>query len=108
MKIFKQEKNHLFCGHWNGSPVEIGVGRLKAVPPDEALHYHDYHEYYIVLGGHAKLNTEGKEYKLEANTVIMVEPSEKHEVTWVDPARGCEWIIVKQNSIPDSKILAAQ
>jgi len=42
---------HLLCGHWNGSPLEIGLtgGTVTAVPRGEAYHYHDYHEYYIIL-----------------------------------------------------------
>ena len=107
MKIFEQEDSPLFCGHWNGSPVEIGIGRLRAVPPGEAFHYHEYYEYYVVLNGNAKLNVDGKEYDLAGNSVVMVESGEKHEVTWVDPELGCEWIIIKQKSIPGSKILAS-
>ncbi len=107
MKIFEQVETHLFCGHWNGSPVEIGKGRLKKVHPGEALHYHEYYEYYVVLDGNGTLSVDGKDYKLLADIVVMVEPGEKHEVTWIDPEQGCEWIIIKQKSIPDSKILAS-
>ena len=56
MKTYRKSGTHLFCGHWNGSPVEIGVTELlREVPPTERLHYHDYHEYYVVLEGGGSL-----------------------------------------------------
>lgn len=104
MKIYEKGNSHLFCGHWNGSPVEIGITDiLMATPSTEILHYHEYYEYYVVLHGYGKMNVDGKEIELNPNSVVMIEPHEKHEITWVDPIHGIQWVIIKQHSIPDSK-----
>ena len=105
MRTYERGESHLFCGHWNGSPVEIGVTAvLSSVPASEVLHAHDYHEYYVVLEGRAELVVEGKATPLAAGTVVMVEPGEKHRVSWVDPDAGVRWVLVKQRSEPNSKI----
>ena len=103
MRTYRRGASHLFCGHWNGSPVEIGVtGVLSDVPETERLHCHDYHEYYVVLEGSAELEVDGRTTPLEAGTVVMVEPGEKHRVQNVGAA-GVRWVIVKERSAPDSK-----
>lgn len=66
MKIFTRENSHLFCGYWNGSPVEIGEGTLTSVPPTEVRHSHPYHEYYVVLEGQAELDVEGSTVPMTA------------------------------------------
>ncbi len=93
----------MFCGHWNGSPLEIGVtSLLRTVPDAEARHHHDYHEYYVVLEGSAELEVEGREIPLRAGTIAMIEPAERHRVVSVAPG-GVRWVIVKQRSEPNSK-----
>ena len=104
MKIYKKENSHLFCGHWNGSPVEIGITDLIMTRPStEILHYHEYYEYYAVLHGYGKINVDGNEVELKPNSLVKIEPYEKHEVIWVDPDHGIQWIIIKQKSLPHSK-----
>lgn len=105
MRTYKSSGSHLFCGHWNGSPLEIGFlpEPLTKVPSSEALHYHDYHEYYVVLEGRAELEVEGQTVPLRGNTVVMVEPGEKHRIVFVDPEVGARWVIIKERSEPDSK-----
>ena len=109
MKTYKREPGsshaHLFCGHWNGSPVEIGLQSevLREIPESETHHFHNYHEYYVVLEGRAELNVEGKSVKLEPGNVVMIEPGESHSVTWIDPAEGCLWVIIKEKSQANSK-----
>ncbi len=94
------------CGHWNGSPVEIGLTELLLqVPQTETLHYHDYHEYYVVLEGDGQLEVEGALTPLQAGSTVMVQPGEKHRVVEVGP-NGIRWVIIKERSIPDSKHLA--
>ena len=103
MRTYSKEGTHLFCGHWNGSPVEIGVTEvLTRVPQSECLHFHDYHEYYLVLEGDGMLQVEGQEVRLTAGQTVMVEPGEKHRVTAVG-ASGIRWVIIKERSEPDSK-----
>ena len=105
MRTYRPNDRFYFCGHWNGSPVEIGLmpEPLKNVPPSEDMHYHDYYEYYVVLEGKAELVVEGETVPLTGGTVVMVEPGERHRVVFVDPDIGARWVIVKQQSAPDSK-----
>lgn len=50
MRIYAKGESHLLCGHWNGSPLEIGVTPvLRAVPAGEALHRHPFHEHHVIL-----------------------------------------------------------
>lgn len=110
MRTYESTDSHLFCGHWNGSPLEIGFlpEPLKAIPRSEELHYHDYHEYYAMLEGGAKLEVEGEIIPLRANMVVMVEPGEIHRVVWIDPEVGARWVIIKERSEPDSKHVVPQ
>ena len=104
MQTYSPHDNHILCGHWNGSPLEIGVtSLLKEVPETELYHYHDYHEYYLVLEGRAGLLVEGETVPMTAGTVVMIHPGEKHCVSSVDPDLGVRWVIIKQRSEPDSK-----
>ena len=104
MKRYAKGASHLLCGHWNGSPVEIGLGNLiRHVPHGEVRHYHAYDEYYLVLEGRGALEVEGDTVPLDANTVVMVEPGERHRVASVDPELGLRWVAVKRVSAPDSK-----
>jgi mannose-6-phosphate isomerase-like protein (cupin superfamily) len=108
VRTYTRTDNPYFCGHWNGSPLEIGVPPrpLRGIPSTEALHYHDYAEYYVVLEGSAELEVDGRNVPLRADTVVMVEAGERHRVTSVDPDVGARWVIVKQQSDPRGKQLA--
>lgn len=104
VKVYRATGSHLACGHWNGSPLEIGVTPLLHDPPStEVAHYHDFHEYYVVLEGHADLEVESQVVPLDAGTVVMVAPGERHRVRAVDPAYGVRWVVVKERSLPGSK-----
>jgi len=108
MNIYRRVNGHLLCGHWNGSPVEIGLnGVMKSVPRGEAYHFHEYHEYYVILRGRGALNVEGRGVPLEADTVVMIPLGERHCVTWVDPDEGIQWVIIKERSAPDSKMVVS-
>jgi mannose-6-phosphate isomerase-like protein (cupin superfamily) len=104
MRTYNKRTTHLFCGHWNGSPVEIGEGFLTAVPDSEVRHKHPYHEFYVVLEGEAELEVEGERVPLRAGSVVMVEPGEWHEVVSVSE-QGARWVIIKERSEPNSKIV---
>jgi mannose-6-phosphate isomerase-like protein (cupin superfamily) len=105
MRTYLRGESHLFCGHWNGSPVEIGFlpGPLKDVPNSEVLHYHDYYEYYVVLEGKAELEVEDDRIHLRRDIVVMVEPYERHRIVSVDSQVGVRWVIIKERSKPNSK-----
>jgi hypothetical protein len=39
MKIYPRAHSRLVCGHWNGSPLEIGLtGHLRAIPEGDVYH----------------------------------------------------------------------
>ena len=79
--------------------------RIFQIPESEANHYHPYHEYYLILAGCGEMNVEGEMIPLEAGTLLMVEPGEKHEITAIDAEQGLRWVIIKEESTPDSKQL---
>ncbi len=96
----------MYCGYWNGSPLEVGlIPTIFKVPEREVLHSHPYREYYVIIAGKGLLIINGKEVELAPNNVVMVEPYEKHEVTWVDPHEGIRWVIIKEKSDPNGKIV---
>ena len=104
MEIYVREGGHYFCGHWNGSPLEIGDSTLlRDVPESEARHFHDFFEYYIALEGEAELEVEGDTALLKAGSVVMVHPGERHRISRVHPVLGARWIVVKQESHPGGK-----
>ncbi len=109
MRVYERAENPWVCGHWNGSPVEVLISAIfRAVPASEVNHYHEYHEYYVVLHGRATLRVEGEDVPLMAGTVVMVQPGERHRVTWVDPDGGVQWVVVKERSVPDGKIVVPE
>ena len=109
MQIYRKTDSPWRCGFWNGSPLEIAItGIFKAVRPDERYHYHDYHEYYVVLHGRAMLHVEGRDVPMEADTVIMVQPGERHRIVWVDSEMGVQWVVIKERSVPDGKIVVPE
>src|SRR5688572_10418326 len=93
------------CGHWNGSPLAIGLGLRTEVGPDEVRHHHPYREYYVVLEGTAELDVEGTLVTLHPNTVIMVEPGERHWIVAVGES-GARWVVIKERSEPDTKYVS--
>ena len=103
MQIYQKSGTHLFCGHWNGSPIEIGVTEtLLDVPSTEQLHYHNYHEYYVILEGSGILEVDNNPVVLEEGTTVMVQPGEQHRVIEVGE-NGIRWVIIKERSEPNSK-----
>jgi len=68
------------CGHWNGSPLEIGMGS-------------------------AELEVEGKQVPLHAGTVVMIEPGERLHVTSVG-TEGARWVVIKERSEPNTKYVS--
>ncbi|CAN5296161.1 hypothetical protein BH24CHL1_BH24CHL1_14730 [soil metagenome] len=93
------------CGHWNGSPIEIGMGLRSEVGSGEVRHYHPYREYYAVFEGVAELDVEGTQVSLRAGMVVMVEPGERHMVVSVGDT-GARWVVIKERSEPDTKYVS--
>jgi len=109
MKLYYRTNSHLICGHWNGSPIEIGLTDvIKAIPDSEIYHYHKYHEYYVIIHGKGTLNVEGRDVPLEANAAVMIQPGERHRIARIDPDEGIQWVIIKERSVPSSKIVVQE
>jgi mannose-6-phosphate isomerase-like protein (cupin superfamily) len=92
------------CGHWNGSPLEIGMGLRTEIGVGEVRHHHPYREYFIVLEGSAELEVEGMLIPLRAGMVVMVEPGERHWITSIGEP-GARWVVIKEHSEPGTKHL---
>lgn len=93
------------CGHWNGSPLEIGMGLRSEVGAGEVQHHHPYREYFVVLEGTAALDVEGTQVPLQAGMVVMIEPGERHRVASVGET-GARWIVIKERSEPNTKYIS--
>ena len=107
MKIYKRKDSHLYCGHWNGSPLEIGITEnLAEIPDGEAYHYHEFHEFYLFLDGRGQMEVHGEIIPIEKGSLLMVEPGEMHRIAAIDPEVGLQWVIIKEQSIPRGKHLA--
>jgi mannose-6-phosphate isomerase-like protein (cupin superfamily) len=106
MRLYPKADGHRLCGHWTGAPLEIGVtGHPRDIPPGDAYHYHDYHEFYLILQGRGALKVEGQAVVVEATAVLMVQPGERHRWAWIDPDAGIAWVVIKARSAPNSKIV---
>jgi quercetin dioxygenase-like cupin family protein len=93
------------CGHWNGSPLEIGMGLRSEVGAGEVRHHHPYREYFVVLEGAAELEVEGTPVQLRPGQVVLIEPGERHRVTSVGET-GARWVVIKERSEPDTKYVS--
>ena len=106
MKLYEKGKSHLLCGHWNGSKIEIGLTEnLKSIPGANELHYHTYREYYLIIEGRGSIQVEDRIISLSKDTLLAVDPYEKHKWHSIDPSHGIRWVIIKEESRPDSKIV---
>ncbi len=76
---------------------------MTEIPAAEVRHYHEYHEYYVMLEGVATLEVEGELTQMQPGMTVMVEPGERHQIVAIDPRQGARWVIVKERSIPNSK-----
>ncbi len=104
MRLYKKGKSHLFCGHWNGSEIEIGLTQnLKSIPGNNQLHHHPYKEYYLIIEGKGAIQVEGRIVCLSKEMLLVVDPYEKHKWHSIDSSVGVKWVIVKEKSLPDSK-----
>jgi mannose-6-phosphate isomerase-like protein (cupin superfamily) len=93
------------CGHWNGSPLEIGMGLRSEVGTGEVRHHHPYREYFVVLEGSAELEVDGMLVRLCPGMVVMIEPGEWHQVTSVGET-GARWVVIKERSEPNTKYVS--
>ena len=106
LQLYKRRDSSLLCGYWNNSPVEIElIPMTKTIPASEGYHRHFCHEYYIVLEGEIELIIEENKQPLYPNTVLMINPGERHQISWINPNSGARWMTIKEKSIPEKKSL---
>ncbi|MDD4332851.1 MAG: cupin domain-containing protein [Patescibacteria group bacterium] len=90
MKIYpKQSKSDrqtddFYFGDYGEIPIGVSFVTIDKNNQDEMqdkLHYHlKSKEFYIILEGEGILEVENKEIILNSNSMIMVEPNEKHRI----------------------------
>lgn len=90
MKIFSRKdklsrgKGNYYFGEYSETPLQIDITSIdedNLSTCKDALHYHkESTEYYLVQEGEAIIEIEGKDYTLKSNTLVMVEPKERHFV----------------------------
>jgi quercetin dioxygenase-like cupin family protein len=109
MRVYSRGDSHLLCGHWNGSPLEIGLtGRLTALPQGETYHAHPFREYFVVLEGRGAVLVDGRRVDVEAESAVMIEAEEPHRWLWIDPDAGIRWVLVKESSGPHAKTVVPE
>ena len=92
MQVYTRESSHYFCGHCNGSPLEIGDSTLLRSASSTTSPSKE-----------AQLEVERDTVLLKAGSVVMVHPGECRRISWVHPELGARWIVVKQESHPNGK-----
>ncbi|NQU99683.1 MAG: cupin domain-containing protein [Parcubacteria group bacterium] len=93
MKIYKKQSKSLresgnyYFGDYSEIPIGVSfstIGESNKNKIKDKLHYHKKsNEFYIILEGEGTLEIENKEIALDRNSMIMVEPNEKHKITKV-------------------------
>ena len=91
MKIYKKQSKSLresenyYFGNYGEIPIGVSFATINESNKNEIkdkLHYHvKSNEFYIILEGEGILEIEGKEFVLNSDSMIMVEPNEKHKIT---------------------------
>ncbi len=90
MKIYEKklkssrESENFYFGDYGEIPIGIsfaGVNKNNKEKINDKLHFHkESNEFYITIGGEGILEVEGKEIILNKNSVVMIEPQEKHKI----------------------------
>lgn len=95
------------CGHWNRSPIEIGIGLHSEVGSGEVRYHHSYREYYVVLEGTTELEVKKTQAPLRAGMIVMVAPEERHQVVSVGEA-DVRWVVIKERSESGTKYMSSR
>ena len=54
-------------------------------------HYHDFHEYWLIFKGKAKIRSEGKEYYVQPGDIVCTHAGEEHDVLEVYEDLAAFW-----------------
>jgi len=90
-----------------------GLNELYRTGLSETIRVRWYHPpashcYYIFLHGRGALYVNGREVPVAGGQVVMVEPREPHRFAWIDPEVGLQWVIVKERSAAESKVIVPE
>lgn len=90
MKVFprkdkvKKGPGNFYFGDYGEIPTGISQTTINGENLDiskDTLHYHkEGTEFYLTINGKAILEIEGKDFELNKDQLVMVEPGEKHYV----------------------------
>ena len=101
MKLFKQNQDGWFCGHWNQSPLQIKYSSSREIK-DEPVHFHkDFAEYYLVLKGQLTLQVSTETIRVGELELLIIDVAEKHQI--IKKSENCEYLIIKEKSYPNNK-----
>jgi len=60
--------------------TSAGVFRVPTQRGRFDCHYHDFHEYWLVFKGKAKIMTEGKEFYVKPGDIVCTRADDEHDV----------------------------
>ncbi len=71
-----------YFGNYGEIPIGLSSATMSTVSKsDDTLHFHKKSiEFYLALEGSGTIEIEGRDYALEPDSLVMVEPGEKHRV----------------------------
>ncbi|MDD2891766.1 MAG: hypothetical protein PHQ95_02270 [Candidatus Gracilibacteria bacterium] len=101
MKTFSKNPEGWFCGHWNGSNIQIKHSEGRPLR-EESEHAHEFAEYYLLLKGSLIVEINKELFALKVMELLMVESGEAHRIS--AKSDDAEYLIIKEKSFPGNKI----
>jgi len=101
MKLFKQNQEGWYYGHWNESTLQIKYSSKSKIKEEQEHFHKDFAEYYFVIKGQLILQVSKEAVKVGELELLMVNAMEKHRM--IKKSEGCEYIIIKEKSYPNNK-----
>lgn len=84
--------------------VEIGYVNLQEVEKTDRLHFHTRsQEYYVVLGGHMRIQVGDEVVKVGEGQILLVRPDTPHVILEVRP--NTRILLIKAPPAPQDKVV---
>jgi mannose-6-phosphate isomerase-like protein (cupin superfamily) len=93
MPVIRTSQEPLHRGHrpeWC-HVTSAGVFRVPRAGGRFDCHYHDFHEYWLVFQGKAKIRSEGREYYVCPGDIVCTQAGEEHDVLEVYEDLAAFW-----------------
>jgi hypothetical protein len=71
--------------------TSAGIFRIPLEGARFDRHYHDFHEYWLIFQGKAKVLSEGKEYYVKAGDILCTEVGQEHDILEIYEEIGGFW-----------------